>query len=168
MYRRQNKDVPKPGCGNTNDGNTSRRFFADLELAGAITGVDVNLIYRFKVTLEVISSGQKINTEKYSKYATDIAEMYARLYLWHSMTQAMHKILIHGAILIEKALLPIGQLSEEAAEAHNKYFRLYRQNFARTFSRASCNLGVLNRLLLSSVPVITGMRPVPRNKHNLS
>ena len=32
-------DVPKLGCGNTNDGNTSRRFFADPELAGAITGI---------------------------------------------------------------------------------------------------------------------------------
>ena len=49
------------------------------------------------------------------------------------MTPTMHKILIHGAIVIENALLPIGQLSEEAAEASNKYFRLYRQNFARKF-----------------------------------
>ena len=55
-------------------------------------------------------------------------------------------------------------VSEEAAEARNKYFRLYRQNFARKFSRVSCNLDVLNRLLLRSDPVITGMRPVPRKK----
>jgi len=58
-------DVPKPGCGNINGGNRSRRIFADPELAGAITGTDVNLIYRFKVTLEFISSGHKINTENY-------------------------------------------------------------------------------------------------------
>jgi hypothetical protein len=63
-------------------------------------------------------------------------------------------MLIHGAIVIENALLPIGQLSEEAAEARNKYFHLNRQNFARKFSRVSCNLDVLNRLLLSSDPVI--------------
>jgi len=80
------------------------------------------------------------------------------------MTPTMHKILIYGAIVIENALLPIGQHSEEAAEARNKYFRLHRQNFARNFSRVSCNLDVLNRLLLSSDPVITGMRPVPRKK----
>ena len=100
--------------------------------------------------LEVISSEHKINTEKYSKYATDTAEMYVRLYPWHPLTPTMHKILIHGAIVIENALLPIGQLPEEAAEARNKYFHLYRQNFARKFSRVSCNLVVLNRLLLSS------------------
>jgi hypothetical protein len=59
-------------------------------------------------------------------------------------------MLIHGAIVIENALLPMGQLSEEAAEARNKYFRLYRQNFSRKFSSVSWNLDVLNRLLLSS------------------
>jgi hypothetical protein len=32
-------DVPKSGCGNTNYGNTSRRFFAYPELAGAITAL---------------------------------------------------------------------------------------------------------------------------------
>jgi len=157
-------DVPKPGCGNTNLGNTNRRFFADPELAGAITGIDLNLIYRFKMILEVISSGHKINTEKYSKYATDTVEMYVRLYPWHPMTPTMHKILIHGANEIKNALLPIGQHSEEAAEARNKYFRLYRQDFARKFSRVSCNLDVLNRLLLSSDSFLTGMRPVPRKK----
>jgi hypothetical protein len=56
-------DIPKSGCGNTNYGNTRRRFFAHPELAGAITGIDVNLIHRFKVILEVIPSGYKINTE---------------------------------------------------------------------------------------------------------
>jgi len=60
------------------------------------------------------------------------------------MTPTMHKVLIHGAIVIQNALLPIGQLSEDAAEARNKYFRLYRQEFARKFSRVSCNLDVLN------------------------
>jgi hypothetical protein len=117
------------------------------------------------VILEVISSGHKINTEKYSKYATDTAEMYVRLNPWHPMTPTMHKILIHGAIVIENALLPIGQLSEEAAEARNKYLRLYRRNLSRKFSRVSCSLDVLNRLLLSLDPVITGMRPVPRKKN---
>jgi hypothetical protein len=55
--------IPRPGCGNTNYGNTSRIYFVHPELAGAITGIEVNLINRFKVILEVISSGYKINTE---------------------------------------------------------------------------------------------------------
>jgi hypothetical protein len=106
-------------------------------------------------------------TQKYSKYTTDTSEMDVRLYPWHPMTPTMHKMLIHGAIVIENALISFGQLSEEAAEARSKYFRLHRQNFARKFSRVSCNLDVLNRLLLSS-DRHTRMRPVPRKKHNLS
>lgn len=80
------------------------------------------------------------------------------------MTPTVHKILIHGATVIEKALLPIGQLSEEPAEARNKHFRLYRTNFARKFSRESCNLDIFNRLLLTSDPLLSCMRPIPRKK----
>uniref|UniRef100_A0A1E1WB45 Uncharacterized protein n=1 Tax=Pectinophora gossypiella TaxID=13191 RepID=A0A1E1WB45_PECGO len=77
------------------------------------------------------------------------------------MTPTMHKILVHGATVMEIALLPIGMLSEEAAEARNKHFRLYRNSFARKFSREECNVDVLNRLLLSSDPLITSLRPKP-------
>lgn len=45
-------------------------------------------------------------------------------------------------IIIQNALLPIGQLSEEAAEARNKHFRLYRENYARKFSRKECNVDI--------------------------
>lgn len=157
-------DVPKPNFVNTNDGNTSRRFFADHELSAEITGIDVNFLYRLKVILEALSSGHKIDTEKFSIYAKETAEQYVALYPWHPMTPTLHKILMHGSEIIDKALLPIGQLSEEAAEARNKHIRLYRQNFARKFSREACNMDVMNRLLLSSDPLLTGMRPIPKKK----
>ena len=76
------------------------------------------------------------------------------------MTPTVHKILIHSAVFAEYALLPIGQLSEEAVEARNKYLRLYRQNFSRKFSRQACNMDVLNRLLLTSDPLITGINEI--------
>lgn len=157
-------DVPKVGFGNTNDGNTSRRFFSNPELAAEITGVDYNFIYRLKVILEVISSGHKVHLDKFADYCIDTAKLYISLYPWHPMTPTMHKILVHGATVIDKALLPIGLLSEEAAEARNKHFRLYRQNFARKFSRVKCNTDIINRLLLSSDPLITGMRPTPKKR----
>lgn len=51
-------DIPKAGYGNTNDGsNTSRRFFNNEEDAASITSVDLSLIKKFKVILEVLSSG---------------------------------------------------------------------------------------------------------------
>lgn len=37
--------VPKPDFGNRNDGNTSRRLFADPGLSASITGLDASLIY---------------------------------------------------------------------------------------------------------------------------
>lgn len=157
-------DMPKANFGNTNDGNTSRRFFEDPKLASDITGIDYELIYRLKVILETISSGYEIDLEKYEKYAEETAGLYVKLYPWHPMTPTLHKILVHGSEIIKSALLPIGQLSEEAAEARNKHFRTYRQDYARKFSRESCNRDILNRLLLSSDPFLSASRVIKKKK----
>lgn len=157
-------DVPKAGFGNTNDGNTSRRFFADPECSSRITGINVDLIKRFKVILEVISSGNNIDVEKFEAYANETAKIYVDLYGWHPMSPTIHKILIHGGEVIAHALLPIGQLSEEAAEARNKHFRQYRLHFSRKFSRRDCNIDIINRLLLSSDPFISCSRKTQNKK----
>lgn len=75
------------------------------------------------------------------------------------MTPTLHKVLVHGPAIIKNALLPIGQLSEEAAEARNKHFREYRLNYARKFSREACNKDIINRLLLTSDPLLSSIRP---------
>ena len=85
-------------------------------------------------------------------------KLYVDLYGWHPMSPTMHKILLHGAVICENAILPIGQLSEEAAEARNKHFRSYRLNFARKFSREECNLDIYHRLLMISDPLISALR----------
>ncbi|CAH0563012.1 unnamed protein product [Brassicogethes aeneus] len=157
-------DVPKANFGNTNDGNTSRRFFADHELSASITGIDVNLIFRLKIILEVLSSGLNINVPQFETYARETEELYVQFYKWHPMSPTLHKILRHGSVVISSALLPIGLLSEEAAEARNKHFRAYRLNYSRKFSRENCNLDVINRLLLTSDPLITSMRQKPKKR----
>jgi len=54
-------DQPRPReSGKTNDGYTARRFFFNPDLSSSITGIDKEIIVRFKVILEVISSGKKI------------------------------------------------------------------------------------------------------------
>lgn len=151
-------DIPKAGFGNTNDGNTSRRFFENPEISSQITGINVRLILRVKVILEAITSGHAINVEKFASYARETAELYVELYGWYPMSPTLHKILMHGAIVISHAILPIGQLSEEAAEARNKHFRLYRQNFTRKITRKDTNRDILNRLLLTSDPYISSIR----------
>ncbi|KAL4721448.1 hypothetical protein ACJJTC_007165 [Scirpophaga incertulas] len=157
-------DIPKQGFGNTNDGNTSRRFFSNPECSSRITGIDIELIKRFRMILEVISSGHSIDAEKFDVFARETANMYTNLYDWHPMSPTIHKILVHGAKVISNAILPIGQLSEEAAEARNKYIRQYRLNFARKFSRVDCNRDILNRLLLSSDPYLSCNRPKNHKK----
>lgn len=44
-----------------------------------ITGLDIQLIYRFKVILEALTSGHKINTEVFKKYCEETAHLYIDL-----------------------------------------------------------------------------------------
>lgn len=75
------------------------------------------------------------------------------------MSPTLHKILIHGPEIVRTAPLPIGMLSEEAAEHRNKHFREYRMKFARKCSRTAGNEDILNRLLLTSDPLFSCLRP---------
>lgn len=162
-------DIPKAGFGNTNDGNTSRRFFSNAEETCEITGLDLGLVQKFRTILEVLSSGFKIETGEFSVFTMETARYYVNLYPWQPMSPTVHKILIHSASVIDHALLPIGQLSEEAAEARNKHFRQFRESFTRKFSRKQCNEDILNRLLLTSDPYISSLRKQRKiNKQSFS
>lgn len=152
-------DVVKQGKGTTNTGNTARKFFSNPQLSAQITGVDENLIARFSTILKCISSNQKIHIGKFKEYCLETAKIYSNLYGWYYMPVSVHKILIHGAAFIEQAVLPIGQLSEEAQEANHKLFRKYRECHSRKHSRKSNNEDVLNYLLLASDPVVSHLRP---------
>ena len=116
-------DQTKQGLGSSNDGNTARRFFDDWETSARLTSFNEDLLHRFKVLLDTISCGFEINIEKYRIYALETAEVFVKLYPWYPMPPTVHKILIHGHEIIQTALLPIGQLSEEAQEARNKEFK---------------------------------------------
>ena len=110
---------------------------------------------------ETISSGHKIDIKKFADYTEATAKLYVQLYRWYPMSPTVHKVLVHGATVISYAILPIGQLSEEA---RNKHFRQYRQDFSRKFSRELCMRDVLNRLLLSSDPFLSCSKPKSRRR----
>lgn len=55
------------------------------------------------------------------------------------MPASVHKILLHGSSVISAALLPIGQMSEEAQEARNKDIKSIRENYSRKCSRIKTN-----------------------------
>jgi hypothetical protein len=54
-------DMPKQNPGNSNYGNTARRFFADYAISSQVTGVSEELISRFGVILQTLASSRNIN-----------------------------------------------------------------------------------------------------------
>lgn len=146
------------GSGTSNDGNTARRFFADPEMSSSITGLKKEVIERFATILQVISSGIKTNYELFNKYALETAQLFISNYGWFNIPVSVHKILVHGSDIIKFALLPIGQLSEEAQEARNKDIKKYREYNTRKNSRINTMQDLLNNLLVSSDPVISSLR----------
>lgn len=157
-------DAVQQGSGTSNDGNTSRRFFSNPCLVSEITGVDEELIDRFRIILQIITCGQKINSDKFRHFCLDTAKLYVKKYSWYYMPCTVHKVLIHGGSIIDAAVLPLGMLSEEAEEARNKDYRKYRLMFSRKCSRVATNTDVINRLLVSSDPFISSQRREPRKQ----
>ena len=157
-----NPDRPKQGYGSTTDGNTARRFFADPKTASQATGLDKELIKRFSAILYVLSSGEKINLNSFEKYCSSTLILCNEKYGWYPLTPIVHKILAHGSLIINTAILPLGQLSEEAQESRNKDIRNYREFYSRKASRRMTMEDLFCRLLLSSDPVISSARPLPK------
>ena len=154
-------DMPKQISGNTNDGNTARRFFRNAEISAQITGLSLELIKRFHVILECLASGYTINVEAFESYTFETRNLYLKLYPWYYMPVSVHKVLWHGKAIIEHCILPIGQLSEEAQESRNKDNRRYRLQFTRKTSRTETNADLIKRLLISSDPYICSFRKTP-------
>lgn len=69
-------NMVKQGHGTTNDSNTARRFFEFPEKTAAITGLDEELIRRFAIILQAITSGEHIRVEKFKEYTYKTAERY--------------------------------------------------------------------------------------------
>ena len=55
------------------------------------------------------------------------------------MPPTVHKLLIHGADISKEAILPVGQLSEDALESRNKDIRKLRLHNTRKISREATN-----------------------------
>lgn len=160
-------DFPKQGFGSSNDGNTARRFFKNYDISAEITGIDKNLIIRFYIILQCLSSGYNINFIKFGNYCWETAEMYVQLYNWYYMPPSVHKILCHGSSIAKSFMIPIGQLSEEAQEAKNKDIKNFREYHSRKTSRIDTNTDIFNRLLLSSDPLLSNLREVKKKKRKL-
>ncbi|XP_067616304.1 uncharacterized protein [Eurosta solidaginis] len=157
-------DKAKPGFGSSNDGNTARRFFKNAEVSAQITGLDVEIIKKFDVILKTLSSEFEINLDEFNKFCLETRRHYLSLYSWYNIPATVHKMLIHSTEVIKAALLPIGQLSEEAQEARNKDCRRFREYNTRKCSRVATNRDLLSMLIITSDPLINSLREIPKKK----
>lgn len=76
-------------------------------------------------------SGHEINLIKFKEYTLVTVRTFVELYPWFYMPTSVHKLLLHGTEIIAHALLPIGQMSEDAQESCNKYIKRYREDHAK-------------------------------------
>ena len=151
-------DKPKPGFGSTNDGNTARTFFKNFMLSSEITGIEKSLIKKFYLINRIISSGFKINIEKFKELLEETNNLYLSLYPWYNIPTSINKILIHSPELIQSFTLPIEQLSEDALEGRHKDARNFREQHTRKISRPDTNYDLIKILLLTSDPLISTIR----------
>lgn len=153
-------DIPIATSGNTNNGNTARRFFQQPQLASKITGVSEELIHRLHIILRSISCGCEINIPAFKEFTLETANLFVKEYPWFYMPSSLHKILMHGGDIINIAPLPIGKMSEEALEARNKDFRNFRERHTRKTSRVDTMEDLIHSLLCSSDPLISSLRSI--------
>ena len=157
-------DTPKQGFGNTNDGNTSRRFFENPGVTSAITRVDEELLKKLQVILNALSSMESINIDKFNEYTKSTSDLLKSKYSHKILTPTLHKILDHGGELISHQVLPIGELSEEAQEARNKDYKRYRYSNTCKVSRKRQNEDLFNMLSISSDPLVSSLRHARSHK----
>lgn len=149
-------DEPRAdGSGNANDGNTARRAFRSSAEFAACTGVDEQLIRDLYVILQAISCFYKLDSSALSTFCQLTARRYVELYGWYPMPTTLHKLLAHSAAVVQSCHLPIGMMSEEAAEAANKRVRQYRLDHTRKDSRLHTMSDLVGYLLVASDPLLS-------------
>lgn len=161
-------DQPKTcGFGTSNDGNTARRFFSNPEKSAEITGLSSEAIKRCAIILQVISSEYEIKLPEFSDFCASTANYLVKEYNWYYLPISVHKILCHGPAIVENAILPIGMMSEEAQESKNKDVKNFREFRTRKMSRIQTNTDLIQRLLISSDPLISSKEIRHKNKEEL-
>jgi len=148
-------DKPKAGgSSSSNDGNTARRAFQDPKLFSECLGLDYTFVFNLKTILIALSCKFPINSVLFNKLCLDTAKIYVSHYSWFSMPSSLHKVLIHGAQIIENSTLPVGMLGEEASEARNKHYKSYRNEHCRKHDCTANLHDMFCRLMDTSDPII--------------
>ena len=148
-------DQPRVGFGNSNDGNTARRAFANAKVFSDITGVNLEVIERLHTVLRAICSGYSLNVDEFRSYCHITIDMILAEYSWYPMPPFVHKMLEHGAEVAMSLELPIGVYSEESQEAMNKEIRKARLYHTAKISRLNVMKNQFYHLLVRSDPIVS-------------
>lgn len=149
-------DEPRAGgSGTSSTGSVCRKMLQDPKKLAQALEIDEELVTRLSVVLKVLNLKESIDTAKFRVYCRETYELYTELYPWYYMNATLHKVLAHGAEIIESLPLSLGMFTEEGAESRNKYYRKFREAHARKTSRAANMKDVFVRTLLSSDPIIS-------------
>ena len=160
-------DAVKQVAGNTNDGNTARKFFQNYNNVAEITGIDQYFIKRLYIIMQDMASGKTMDVNKFKKYCMDTAKIYVNKYMWYPMPSSCHMILIHVSDVIETFLNPIGQLWEETKDARNKDIKRCRENNTHKSTPIYTNEDIIHFLLISSHPYVCSLRHVQKHKSKI-
>ena len=165
--RRMGLRVDEPragGSGTSNDGNTARRAFSSAADFAACTGLEQQLIEDIHVVLQAVSCFYPVNAEALSAFCKRAAERYVSLYGWYPMSTTLHRLLAHSAAVIDNFDLPIGMMSEEAAESLNKCICEFRLKHTRKDSRLHTMSDMFGYLLVASDPVLSSVGQQERRR----
>lgn len=149
-------DMPRDGgAGTSNTGNVARRLFSQPEKFAETLELDVQLIKNFKTIMIALNCHEEVVPEKFQEICDQIANIYRVSYPWARLSSAVHKVIYHAADVMRVAPLPLGYLSEEGAEAKNKFYRSDRLHHARKIGRIENLQDIFNRSLEMSDPLIS-------------
>ena len=92
--------------------------------------------------------------EEFTRYGWATMELYFREYPWYPLSPTIHKICTHSGEIQERVPLPLGAMSEGAAETTHRMRKMFRLYFTRKMSRLLTMQDLLNRSIDISDPVI--------------
>lgn len=147
--------MPKDGgSGNTTTGGVCRKLLSDPKKLATILRIDEILVKNLSKILIIINSKERYDLDEFDALCSETYEIYITEYTWFPMSATLHKILVHSKAIMTALPLPVGFMSEQGAEARNKYYRQDRLHHSRKCSREANMYDVFTRALDTSDPMI--------------
>ena len=102
-----------------------------------------------------LQCGYVVHPEKFGALCNHVDHLLRTYVDWHPIVPSIHLDLIHGQQLAEHFFpIPLGWLSEEALESHNKLEKRFRQDHTAKNSRQKVMETLINRSLDGSDPLV--------------